>query len=333
VPELLRIPTPLVEDPAPADEGVLTRTVDLAVYTLPYPNRGALVAAGTMPDAISQQARAVLDSLLVAAAADLARIPRAIKLFAGHANVTGARASTGQPQVGVDVELDPAMLARLPADVHVAMSHIHKHQTVGRAVYAGSICRMDFGELDPKGIIDIAYDVQPEAITLAGWTFVPLDVPPMYQIDGELTAAGFEFRVVDASASGDMVDLGGAGLELDADGWRPTTWKGADVRVRYTYRRAEASLLNVAHIHAEFAEARSLKIEAIPAAEAEIRAPEVVAATTLVDKLTHYATRHGLVWSPALAEKAADLETRAADDWRQAALARIGAIGADILPE
>jgi hypothetical protein len=264
---------------------------------------------------------------MIAADQFLTRAPQAIKVFAGHATVAGAISSTGQPQIGQDIELDATALARLPADVHVAMNHIHKHQTVGRAVYAGSICRMDFGELEPKGLIDIGFELSIDAtfdapaaptVDRVTWTFVPLDVPAMIHVEGRLTAAaGFEYTIAQASAPITPGD--------------PAAFKGADVRVRYTYLRAEAAILNVALIHAEFAEARSLKIEAVPQHEHELRAPEVIAATTLVDKLRAYAESQGLPWSDALAEKAAAFETLPTDAWRTAALAAVADIGKGIV--
>jgi hypothetical protein len=185
---------------------------------------------------------------------------------------------------------------------------------------------MDFGELEPKGVVVARWRENRMGPGLAfnGWRFEPLHVPAMFQIEGELSPFGFTYRIVGGSPiTVHTIELGDP---------LPTRFTGADVRVRYTYKRAEAAALNVAHIHAEFAEARSLKIEAVPAQDREIRAPDVVAAPTLVAKLEAYARRQGLEWTPALAGKAAQLDDRPCADWQHEALSRIAEIGRELLP-
>ncbi len=103
------------------------------------------------------------------------------------------------------------------------------------------------------------------------------------------------------------------------------------MRVRYTYRRAELPRLNVALIHAEFAEARTLKIESIPDRETDVRAPEIAAALTVRDKLEAFATRQGVPWTEALAVTVGSIETRPVEQWQNEALAQIAAIGADVI--
>lgn len=326
-PTLLDIETPL-PDRAAVDPAARLRA---AVFALPYPNAGALVSAGTPPDQIAQTARAALDGIVLMAADQLAAAPRGtLRIFAAHANTVGAISSVGQPQIGKDIELDATMFDRLPTDCYVALNHIHKHQTVGRGVYAGSICRMDFGELEPKGIVVAEWLLtragQANALELVGWEFQTIDVPAMYHVEGQLTPGGFAYEVVCGT------DRDGDPVAYTSDTAAPpvSRFRGADVRVRYTYNRGDASALNVALIHAEFAEARTLKIEAVPADEHEIRAPDVVAALTVFDKLKAYAERQGIPWTASLADKIAALETRDCDNWRNEALSRIAAIGAAI---
>ena len=72
----------------------------------------------------------------------------------GHANIVGAVASTGQPQIGQEISVSQAHLARLGDCVKV-FNHIHKHQRIGDAWYVGSLCRMDWGEVEVKGFLRI----------------------------------------------------------------------------------------------------------------------------------------------------------------------------------
>ena len=103
--------------------------------------------------------------------------------------------STGQPQIGTEIELDPGLLARL-GPIYKGLNHIHKHQAITGAVYAGSICRLDFAEMEPKGFIEIEY--QRDGKTWEHrWRFVPLDVPKMIHVDGDLSRERFLIDSVD----------------------------------------------------------------------------------------------------------------------------------------
>jgi len=315
-PELLTIETPIW---IPALGGT-TKRLCASVWTAPYPDKAVLVATGTPPDQVAQVGRVALDNLMMYGAAELAARPDTMKLVLGHGNVVGAQSSTGQPQIGKELEFDRAMFERFDPDVYVGMNHIHKHQQVGRAVFAGSSCRLDFGELEPKGIIvaDFAPATDPVRVAFRGWRFVALDVAAMYHVEGELTPEGFTFAVVKSDG------------ERLADGERPASWRGADVRVSYRYNPAELPRLNVALIHAEFAEARSLKIVAIPDRVTDIRAPEVLAAVTVHDKLQAFAEHAGLEWTDELAALAAIIETQPVDRWQADAVQAIAAIGTDV---
>lgn len=292
------------------------------VFTLPYPNKAALVAAGTPPALVSQAARAALDGLMAYGAAELAAPPPAyarpacLNLVLGHGNVAGAQSSVGQPQIGNEIEFDAQMFERFGPDVYIGLSHIHKHQVVGRAVFAGSLCRLDFGELEPKGIVVATF----EGAAFTGWRFEHLDVRKMFHIEGTLAPAGFEYVVTRAAGMTELPKILPAG-----------SFAGADVRVRYTYKRSQLPQLNVALIHAEFAEARTLKIEAIPDRETDVRAPEIAAATTVAGKVEAFAARQGVPWSNDLAAALATIETQPVDHWSAAALKTIDAIGADVV--
>jgi len=256
-----------------------------AIACLPYPDKFGLVAAGVAPGEVVPTAGELLDVICMQLAHELeavAHITR-IPLFAGHANIRGAIASTGQPQIGLEIELDQAILARLPA-VYCALNHIHKPQEVGAGVYAGSIAAMDHGETEAKSyvVLEVA---QSATGWVATWTRQPLRTPPMFHVDGTLTRTGFQ-----CAAQEDQRD----------------SWAGCDVRVRYTYKASEKALLDDGVIRQLFGSALRLKVEAVAQPDRELRAPAVAAAKTLPEKLAAYRQVEQL--EPSVTEKLSALE-------------------------
>lgn len=104
-------------------------------------------------------------------------------------------------------------------------------------------------------------------------------------------------------------------------GGRVIDWNGCYVRVRYRYHAAERDLLGdaTARIEREFAGALRVDVEPVAITQREARAPEVVAATTLPEKLQAWARLTDTAWSGEIercAERllaAEDGETVAAD--------------------
>lgn len=276
---------------------VWTATGEVArVACLPYPHRAGLVGAGVAHDDLGQTARQLLEPQFALFADELrkAHLAGEIPLFIGHVNVGGSLSSTGQPQIGREIELDPGLLGRLDAAAYKGLNHIHKHQVVaGDTVYAGSICRQDFGENEDKGFV---------AVTVTGttseWEFIPLKVPAQHLIEGRLTRDGFDIISVDGDASL-VQDLG------------PGYFAGADVKVRYHYKRSERSAIDVAHIYATVAGCRSLKLDPNAAIEREVRAPEVAQAVTVEAKAEAYCRRRQIEWTPAIAAKLTALQQQA----------------------
>lgn len=250
---------------------IRTRTgIEAAIFVLRYPHKAGLVGAGVEHEQLGQTARELLEPIFIEAAATLeeSAAAGALPLMIGHINVGGSTASSGQPQIGQELELDPALLARL-GPIYKGLNHIHRHQTVAGAVYAGSVCRLDFGEREPKGFIEVEYQ-RDGAAWEHRWRFVPLDVPRMVKVVGRLTREAFTIREIDGET---------------ADGADASVWRGADIKVAYAYRKSEIGALDLAKIHAEFAEARSLVLDPQPELDHEVRAPEIAAAATLEDKV------------------------------------------------
>lgn len=285
----------------------------LALFVLPYPQRAGLVSAGHASAFLGQEGRAALDPIFMVAGAELetARGRGDLTAMIGHVNIAGAVSSVGQPQIGKEIELDAALLDRL-GNCPKVVNHIHKHQTIGDAVYPGSIARMDYGEMEPKGFLLVEF-ADAGGFSVA---FESLEAAPMFHIEGELRPGAFTYKIVrEGEASSPMLTAGAVDLfgmrEIGPDELEvvnvPPDFTGADVRVRYTFRKNEIGALDKALIFAEFAGCRDLKLDAVPIVEHEIRSPAVVAAVTLEDKVVAYCEGAGLEYSGGLADKLAAL--------------------------
>lgn len=160
------------------------------------------------------------------------------------------------------------------------------------------------------------------------WTFMELPVPPMYHVDGTLTRDDFAWQVrkgpdgprdeppparvacPDCTALGvkpvhqstlllDMIDVttdicttcNGQGELVD--------WTGCDVRVRAKYPASERIVHDdtKAVLKKRFPNARICDVELVAVQTHQLRAPEVVAATTLEEKLQAMARLDGSPWA------------------------------------
>jgi exonuclease SbcD len=262
----------------------------LAVGCLPYPEKSSLVAANLPASEIA----GAVHRAFAAVFSDLGRqldecaVPT---LFAGHVTIGGAELSVGQPLVGQDLQIDATHLAQLPASTVRVFNHIHKPQEIHGAYYVGSIAPVDYGEVERKRFLELVHDGQRWHVES-----VPLDIPPMYHVDGVATRDAFTWAV----------RKGPDGPETVA----PESWAGADVRVRFRFSAADAGAIDLikARIIAEFAEAAHLELEPVATTTREVRAPEVVAAPTLDAKLRAWATAAGLDTPESLMAKLARLE-------------------------
>ncbi len=277
------------------------------IACLPYPHRAGLVGGGVAHEDLGQVARQLLEPafMLFASELDAAQVDGAIPLFIGHVNVGGSVSSTGQPQIGREIELDPALLARV-GPVYKGLNHIHRHQEIAGAVYAGSICRMDYGENEDKGFVLAEFDDERYDWS---WKFVPLDVPAQYLVEGDLTRKGFTLTSAPPCQICDGFECITCAERLRFR----SDWDGADVRCRYRYKKSETGTLDVAHIMAEFAGCRSLKLDPNAELEHSVRAPEIAAAVTLDAKVEAYFTRREIPFTPGVAAKLAALQQQPAE--------------------
>ncbi len=268
-------------------------TGDIAsLAVLPYPTKAGLVADGIAKGDVISLAAALLGDLFEMFSRRLSEgvAQGDIPVFMSHVNVAGSLTSSGQPQIGMEIEIDKVMLERLP-DCYCALNHIHMPQPIGRGVYAGSIAPMSWGEIEAK-----FYNVVTYTNAGAGWTHVyeqrPIPSAPMYHVEGLLSREGFTWQVT--KGPGGAVDVA------------PASWRGAEVRVRYRFAQSEKSVLSEAQVLAAFAEAARLEVEPIAVPDRALRSPEVAAARTLAEKLAAYLQMPAL--PPSLAEKLAALE-------------------------
>jgi DNA repair exonuclease SbcCD nuclease subunit len=293
-PTVLRVPL-AVED------GVHMGMGEAAIFCFPYPSRLGLIAAGTPSELIVSAAREALDAIFTHAAAQLAAAAAegAIPLMIGHVNVGGSILSAGQPNIGREIELDPTLLDRL-GPIYKGLNHIHKAQEIAGAHYAGSVCRLDWGEIEEKRYLTIDYDRislahkgGPDAIWHHTVESHTIDVAPMYHVEGTLTREGFDWTCDD----GGYAEQAGPGF-----------FAGAEVRARVRFAAAERELLDFALVKAPFVGAIRIDLDPIPTHTRAIRAPEVAAAVTLEDKVAAFIVSTGETWTPSLADKLARLQ-------------------------
>lgn len=268
-----------------------------AIFALPYPHKAGLVAAGVDVQQVGTAAAPLLDALFIDAAAELrtARVADWLTLMIGHATIGGSVSSVGQPMgLERDIAIDAGLLARL-GDVPKIFGHIHKPQALHGAVYAGSIGRTDWGEVEEKRYLTVDVVGGRDEITVV--ESHPIACPPLYHVEGELTRDGFTWRVT----------RGPDGEPLAP----PASWAGCEVRVRYRFNADDKAVLtdlSRAQILAAFVGAAHLELDPIAVRNRAIRSTEVATATTLAEKVSAFVRQSGGAWTAALETKLALLQ-------------------------
>lgn len=241
-------------------------TAGVHVAAVAWPRKAMLDAAGVDP---SEAMRAILRGL--GAVASPPGMPR---LFVGHVMMRGSMTSTGQPLVGVPLEIGLEDLALADCDAY-ALGHIHLSQAwqIGEApvIYPGSPRRTSFGETEAKGYVVIEFEGRK-----ASWQFVEAPATPMVLIE----------------AAWRHHDIAGAyALDIDSKAFPSAERvRGAEVRLRCATpsdqreaaRRAALELRDAMLANG----AISVKVEEEVSATVRARAPEVAIAKTLPEKLS-----------------------------------------------
>jgi exonuclease SbcD len=144
----------------PPGEGGVVRvpsrdgTEEAAVAVLPFVPERRIVDACTVMDAEHRWFEAYRERIEGILAALVKGLPAgAVKLVLAHLLVDGARVGTGERELhlGQIYGVDPQ---QLPSTVqYIALGHLHRPQEVlapARALYAGSLVELDFGEKDQE---------------------------------------------------------------------------------------------------------------------------------------------------------------------------------------
>lgn len=245
---------------------------DAAIFCLPYPERTRFT-----PRSLSDLFRTHGETL------EEARRHGILTAAIFHANIAGSIVATGQPSVPAELDVTADHLQML-GDCYKGGNHIHLAQRIAGAWYAGSICRLNYGEISPKSYIVVDYE-ETQVAWRHEWTYRvtrrPLNVRPMFHVTGTLSLAdGFTYTVTDG--------IGGETQD------QPATWRDCDVRVRVTFAKSETDRLSRDAVYAEFADAEPFtKYEFIAQPDRAVRAPAVAAATTLADKAQAWAALDG----------------------------------------
>lgn len=303
-----------------------------SVFGVPYVHRGGLVAAGVDHAQLAQVARQILDPIFLTGANQLETAAAAgdLPVFLAHLAVGGALMSTGQPSIGREIEIDPALLARL-GPVPKVLGHIHRHQQIYDAWYLGSIAKNDFGENEDKvfGVLDF------ESPTVWSIHFERLTVPEQLLIEGRLTRDGFQFDHDDWMCRS-CVGTGDGVVEVADDGVAPCrpcngsgrrSWDGAYVKVSYRYNHSERDVLDVALVRSQFAGCRDLKLDPIAEMEHSVRSPEIAAAVTLLAKGEAYCAHRGVAFTDGLGAKIDALQQQSSEEILAALRTRIDGMG------
>jgi DNA repair exonuclease SbcCD ATPase subunit/DNA repair exonuclease SbcCD nuclease subunit len=117
---------------------------------LPYPSRYLLQAQepGLSPQEVNARAGELTERILRGLAAEAG--PGAILIL--HGSISGARTSS---EIEMTTDMDVVIPETSIPDTFAAVlaGHIHRHQQIGRVVYAGSPCPLNFGEDHPHGVV------------------------------------------------------------------------------------------------------------------------------------------------------------------------------------
>ncbi len=225
-------------------------------------------------------------------------------ILIGHFQVGGAMISETQMLVGVDIEIPKDQIALARADL-VCLGHIHKSQQMGSNIfYPGSIYRLNWGELDEKGVY--IHTVNSNSIDSV---FELTPTRKLAQIKEDLTFEG-SIEELDISLYGSIPD--------------PEKIKDSILKVELKVYQDEAEKLDKEAI-TEFylsAGAKEVDVSIIRVPRENVRSERILKLRTLREKLIEQARLKGEVVSESILVKADLLESEAGDQ----TIARIAAL-------
>jgi exonuclease SbcD len=260
--------------PVIVEEGAVVHVLGgVAIGAMAWPSTSMLSAAsGRQLGDLDASARACFQDLIRGMGAILQQHdgPR---MIAGHFMLDGSIAATGQPLIGLPLNISLTDLAYGGVQL-VVMGHIHKPQdwTFGNmiAAYTGSPYRTAFGELEDKSVLRATFDGQ------------------------RLLAV----ERIDTGARGmHLLNAVWDGTNLDVEFPPAEALRGADVRVRYEVaadQRPAATRAAEAVVASLYAlGAAQVKPEPEILATTIARAPEVATAKGLKAQVTASLRRRG----------------------------------------
>lgn len=192
------------------------------------------------------------------------------RVLLGHFMVDGSAVSTGQPLLGMPINLGLTDLALARAHLGV-MGHIHLAQCFdvfgAPHYYTGSSFRTDFGQLEPKTVLLAEFDGH----RLVSTREIETPCTPMVHVHAEWHE--------------ELATIGGWKKSIEEA-------RGAETRLRYHVAVDQRSAASAAA--AELADmmraagAISVKVEEVVITERRARAPEVALAATLTEKIQRF---------------------------------------------
>lgn len=263
---------------------------DAAIFVMPYPERAGLAGMGISHHDQLGAAEEALTYIFMNAGADLAEARRHGHLTAmiGHANVAGSITSSGQPQIGQEIEITADHLMRL-GHCYKGLNHIHEHQCVWGAWYPGSVTPTQFGESTPRWYLVVEYEQMPDGTWDHEVMPQRIDTRALYHATGRLTLDGFTYDVTDGP--------GGAVQP------KPDSWHNCDVKAVVSIAKSENDRLDRTLVEREFADAALVQYEYIAIPDRAVRAPEVAAERTFEGKARAWAAYNGTTLSHSLIAK------------------------------
>jgi DNA repair protein SbcD/Mre11 len=256
-----------------------------AIATVAWPERSNLVASLMNSALVDAGMREGLQAVLRGLGLQL-EAHEGPRILLGHFMVDGSVTSTGQPLLGMPINVGLADLGLARASLTL-MGHIHCAQRfeleTGPAHYTGSPFRTDYGQLEKKTVLLAEF----RGADLVDVTEVETPCTPMVHI----TAV---YQV------GSLI-------------WEMAEVRGAEVRLRYSVdaehreaaRNVAASVADTLRCERG---AKAVKVEEVVIATKRARAPEVARAVSIADKLdAHW---HAIGLDPT-AEYREALHTRA----------------------
>lgn len=266
--------------PILVEEGAAVHRVCGAAFgVMAWPERAQLLAALGSSAAADVGMREALQGVLRGLGQKLEQHdgPR---ILLGHFMVDGSTTSTGQPLLGMPINVGLTDLSLARAHLTV-MGHIHMAQRfeleTGPAFYTGSPFRTDFGQLEKKTILFAEFDGQ----RLVETREIETPCAPMVHIEATWEEGAF----CSTAFGGVDPDISRIGVAIP----------GGEVRFRYN---VPTELRDAARAAArEFADsllargAVSVKVEEQVITTKRARAPEVARAVSIGDKLdAHWAS-------------------------------------------